>query len=272
MKPMDIPRAFKKIVAVGHRGTKNHACENTLIAHEIAYNLGARAIEFDVRCTKDGHFVLMHDATVNRMTNGRGRVSSFTLKQIKSLNLLHKDGERCSEHKIPTLREALQNVRGRFIVDIDFKGGPLNSADILRNVLEEEGFTTSTAPLVTIFARVHQFNKLKSLSPQFALRPHYITGQTTQLLVNRYPLEIMGLRRFSFSHGAAKKIREKRLHLFSNVMGRDDNVRGFDDAIIAGSLFIQTDHLEMLIPHLEKKNLLETRVLGRDYSPIGLTV
>ncbi len=54
----------EKIIAVGHRGTKTHAPENTIAAHEKAYALGARCIEFDVRCTRDGHFVVFHDHDV----------------------------------------------------------------------------------------------------------------------------------------------------------------------------------------------------------------
>jgi len=54
------------------------------------------------------------------------------------------------------------------------------------------------------------------------------------------------------------------------VMGRGDNERGFADAIKAGARFIQTDHLDKLIPYLEERDLLETRVLGRDYSPSSM--
>ncbi len=254
-----------KIVAVGHRGAKKFAPENTLAAHEAAFALGARAIEFDIRCTRDGHFVLMHDAWVNRTTDGRGRVKDKTLKQLMSLDAGVRKGSEFAGEKIPTLREALRNVKGRYVVDIDFKGGPRNSADILQSVLEEEGF--SSGHLVTIFARRHHFKLLNSLCPQYALRPHYISRRKTTKLTAQYPLEIMGLRRLSFSYKAAAHILDADLHLFCNVMGLSDNERGFYDAIKAGAKFIQTDHLDRLIPYLEERNLLERGVLGRDYTP-----
>lgn len=258
-----------KIVAVGHRGTKKFAPENTLAAHEVAFALGARAIEFDVRCTRDGEFVLIHDASVNRTTDGRGRVKDMTLDQIKALDAGIRKGPEFIGEPIPTLREALRNVKGRFVVDIDFKGGPENSAEILEDVLEEEGY--SSGHLVTIFARRHHFKMLKSLCPQYALRPHFIsTKKTGFLAAGSLPLEIMGLRRRSFSEKAAKSIIECNFYLFCNVMGRADNERGFADAIKAGARFIQTDHLDKLIPYLEERNLLETRVLGRDYSPTSI--
>ena len=254
-----------KIVAVGHRGTKKFAPENTIAAHEAAYALGARAIEFDVRCTKDGHFVLMHDASVYRTTGKRGRVKKMTLEQIKSLDAGIRKGAEFSGEKIPTLREALRNVKGRFVVDIDFKGGPKNSAEILSNILEEEGF--SSGHLVTIFVRRHHFKILKSLCPQYALRPHFISVSRTFKLAKEYPLEIMGLRRRSFSFKAAKAIKACKLKLFSNTMGLMDNHKGYQDSIKADALFIQTDHLDRLIPYLEARNLLERGVLGRDYKP-----
>ncbi len=256
-----------KIVAVGHRGAKKFAPENTLAAHEAAFALGARAIEFDIRCTRDGHFVLMHDAWVNRTTNGRGRVKNKTLEQIMSLDAGIRKGPEFAGEKIPTLREALRNVKGRYVVDIDFKGGPRNSAKILLAVLEEEGF--SSGHLVTIFARRHHFKLLNSLCPQYALRPHYISRRKTMKLTAQYPLEIMGLRRLSFSYKAAAHIRGADLHLFCNVMGLSDNERGFEDAVKAGAKFIQTDHLDRLIPYLEERNLLERGVLGRDYIPFA---
>ncbi len=255
-----------KIVAVGHRGTKKFAPENTIAAHEVAFALGARAIEFDVRCTRDGHFVLIHDATVNRTTDGTGRVKDLTLEQIRSFDAGIRKGPEFIGEKVPTLREALRNVNGRFVVDIDFKGGPANSADILADVLEEEGFLSGQ--LVTIFARRQHFRLLSPLCPQYALRPHYINPRKTRFLAKNLPLEVMGLRRLSFSQKAARSITSSDLHLFCNVMGKFDNEQGFDDAVKAGARFIQSDNLDLLIPYLEKRGLLETRVLGRDYRPL----
>lgn len=263
---MAVADAENKVVAVGHRGTSKFAPENTIAAHEVAFALGARAIEFDVRCTRDGHFVLINDDTVNRTTDGTGRVKDLTLSQIRSLDAGIRKGPEFVGEKIPTLREALRNVKGRFVVDIDFKDGPRNSADILADVLEDEGF--SSGQLVTIFARRRHFRLLKALCPQYALRPHYISPRKTRFLVKNLPLEVMGLRRLSFYQRAARSITSSNLHLFCSVMGKHDNELGFEDAIKAGARFIQTDNLDRLIPYLEERGLLETRVLGRDYRPI----
>ncbi|RKQ72040.1 glycerophosphoryl diester phosphodiesterase [Litorimonas taeanensis] len=262
----------QKIVAVGHRGAKHFAPENTISAHETAYHMGARAIEFDVRCTKDGHFIIIHDKKVERTTNGTGRVKDLTLAEIKALKITSIKGSQFEGETIPTLREALRNVKGRFAVDIDFKGGPKNSAAILEDILISEGFMQDDAPLVTIFSRRQHFDMLKSLSKNFAFRPHYLSEQRTVEWTQHHPINIMGLRRLSFSPKAAAVIRRQGVRLFSNVMGPYDNIMGFDDAIRAGSQFIQTDYLDQLVPYLEKRGLLETRVLGRDFMPLPSNV
>ena len=68
---------------ISHRGACTLAPENSLPAFRLAGELGYWGVECDVSVTKDGNFVLMHDSTVNRTTNGRGFVSHFTLEEIR---------------------------------------------------------------------------------------------------------------------------------------------------------------------------------------------
>ncbi len=86
---------------IAHRGASGEELENTMQAFRRAYALGCRWIECDVRITRDGIPVIIHDATVNRTTNGRGRVSRITYRTLLSLDA--GQGER-----IPSLEETLQ--------------------------------------------------------------------------------------------------------------------------------------------------------------------
>jgi glycerophosphoryl diester phosphodiesterase len=88
------------MILIGHRGAKAHAPENTILGFKNGAKLGANAIEFDVRFTKDKVPVVIHDATVDRTTNGKGKVASFDLNELRKLDA--GKGE-----KIPTLKEAL---------------------------------------------------------------------------------------------------------------------------------------------------------------------
>ncbi|MEL7136232.1 MAG: glycerophosphodiester phosphodiesterase family protein [Pseudomonadota bacterium] len=252
-----------KIFAVGHRGAPSHAPENTIASHNAAIALGATVVEFDVRYTKDGHFVVIHDRTVNRTTNGKGRVSQLTLQEIKALDAGSWMGPEYTGIRVPTLREALRNIKGRAAVDIDFKGGPSNSGDLLAKILDEEGFRDG--PLVTVFARSWDYKKLTGVIGKYQLRPHYQNKAHTQKVAVEDGIEVMGLRRRSFSFRTARTIRNNDLVLFSNVMGFSDGPRGFSDSIKAGARFIQTDHLDRLTPYLAERGLLESCIPSRDF-------
>jgi len=71
---------------IAHRGASHFAPENTLPAFQLAYEMGAHAIETDIHLSKDGIPVLIHDETVNRTTNGKGKVQDMTLRELQSLD------------------------------------------------------------------------------------------------------------------------------------------------------------------------------------------
>jgi glycerophosphoryl diester phosphodiesterase len=99
---------------LGHRGASGEAPENTLRAFALAAEQGADGVELDVQPTADGALVIMHDDTVDRTTNGRGRVADLTYAALAALDA--GAGERA-----PTLEEALSLARGRLFVDIEIK-------------------------------------------------------------------------------------------------------------------------------------------------------
>lgn len=249
------------VIVVGHRGTKYLAPENTIAAFDKAIAIGARAIEMDVRMTKDGEFVIMHDPFVNRTTDGSGLVSQMTLAEIKALDAGGWFSPEFAGERVPTLREALRAVKGRAAVDIDFKAGPENSAALIANILDEEGFDDGS--LVTVFIRAWNYRKMKPLPARYALRPHYLSAvRTTEAAQSG--VDVMGLRRRDFSFRAARAIADNDVALFANVMGRDDNAAGYADAIRAGARFIQTDQPETLIPYLKERGLYADCLPARD--------
>ena len=73
-------------LVIAHQGGELIAPSNTMIAFEQAYEMGVDVLEFDIHMTKDGHLVLIHDDTVDRTTNGAGRVDSYTLEELQKLD------------------------------------------------------------------------------------------------------------------------------------------------------------------------------------------
>lgn len=91
----------------GHRGAAALAPENTLISIKKAADAGVRWVEIDTQLSADGIPVVFHDETVNRCTNGKGKIADLTLAQLKSLDAGSWFGEAFTGEKIPTLSEAL---------------------------------------------------------------------------------------------------------------------------------------------------------------------
>ncbi|UZR98421.1 glycerophosphodiester phosphodiesterase family protein [Chondrinema litorale] len=107
------------ILVVSHRGDWRYAPENSLMAVQRCIDLGVDVVEIDVRKTKDGHLVCMHDKTVNRTTNGKGKVSDLTLAEIKALRLKSACGSRGSRQQVPTLEEVMSLAKGKIMVNLD---------------------------------------------------------------------------------------------------------------------------------------------------------
>lgn len=106
------------IMVVAHRGDWRNAPENSLQAIQNCINMGIDMVEIDVRKTKDGHLVLMHDKTINRTTKRTGLVENWTLDSLKALYLVDGLGVETS-NKIPTLEEALRLCKDNILVNLD---------------------------------------------------------------------------------------------------------------------------------------------------------
>lgn len=105
-----------------HRGAMGSHPENTLIAFREAVKAGAHMIEFDVRQTKDKKLVVLHDATVDRTTNGTGNVADLTLEEIKQLDAGSWKSTEFEGERIPTLHETLSVVPYNIWLNIHIKG------------------------------------------------------------------------------------------------------------------------------------------------------
>lgn len=114
----------RRLWKVAHRGSSAARPENTLAAFELAIAQGADVIECDVRRTGDGALLILHDATVDRTTDGTGPLRDLTAEEAQALDAGH--GER-----IPSLAEVLELARGRVRVNVDLK-----EADIVEEAVE----------------------------------------------------------------------------------------------------------------------------------------
>ncbi len=107
-----------EVLVIAHRGDWRGAPENSLQGFENCISYGVDMVELDVRQTKDGELIIMHDVTVDRTTNGKGQVSDLTLDELRELRLRNGLG-RVTTLKIPTFEEVLLLCKDRVVIHLD---------------------------------------------------------------------------------------------------------------------------------------------------------
>lgn len=110
-----------RTLVFGHRGASAYAPMNTIPAFELAAEQGAQGVELDVHRTKDGEVVVIHDATVDATTDGKGLVSQMTLKELRALDAGSWFGERFAGVRVPTLDEVFEAVGTKLHINVEIK-------------------------------------------------------------------------------------------------------------------------------------------------------
>lgn len=123
----DFRKPNNGVYVIAHRGAHQLIPENSLPAYQKAIDLGCDFVEIDVRTTKDGKFVSIHNSTIDAYTIGKkGRVKEFTLAELKSIDIGEKLGEKWKNTRIPTFEEILQLCKGKIGIYLDLKDAPIH--------------------------------------------------------------------------------------------------------------------------------------------------
>lgn len=243
-----------KIIVCAHRATEAGYPENSLSAIQNAINLEIEMVEIDIRETKDGVLVLMHDATITKTTTGSGNVSSYTLQEIKQFNLKKADGSITNE-KIPTLKEVFDLARGKIYINLD---------------LDEK------APFAKVYSLAKQYGMLKQVmfytknnttirsmlttNANLLVLP-YIDDETEFNSFSNVTLGILHYSDTSFNPTLVKKASDKSISVYANVYvntsttPQSDGNFLIDKFITLKGSVAQTDHPEYIKTYLKGKNL-----------------
>lgn len=233
--------AADRVVVIAHRGEHLQHTENTLPAFQAAIELGADYIEVDVRTTKDGKLVLMHDGRVDRTTNGTGEVSAMTFDDIRALEV--RGGG-----KVPTFDEALDLAAGRIGVYVDCKQiapADLVSALERHNMLERSVIYGGWQFL----RKVHELNAKAAMMPE-ARNPRYLK----QIFSEGTP-NIIAFDAGDFTDETIAVAKDAKAKIYVDRLGAADNETAWDDAVRRGADGIQTDHPGELVRFLKARGL-----------------
>jgi glycerophosphoryl diester phosphodiesterase len=240
----------KRVLVTAHRAAHDIHPENSMAAIERAISLGVDIIEIDTRLTKDGVPVLMHDASVDRTTTGKGAVRELTFAQIHALRLKGADGKP-TDQVVPTLYEALKAMKGRALVDLDLKTGdlePIISRVIETDMLEQSLFFNGNYPFL---------DKFRAIAPVLAFPRAHSTEEAAKAAAQFKPEAIHIDDGFNTdaTHKAAMATDSR---LWINALGDPDKLvaqgkakEGIDPLLAHGASIIQTDHPAALIAYLK---------------------
>jgi glycerophosphoryl diester phosphodiesterase len=237
----------RKIIVIAHRGANRFAPENTLPAFKKAIELGCDYVELDVRRTKDGALVLMHDRTVDGKTNGHGAVEDLTLDEIRALDAGIKRGQEWAGTKVPTFDEALAVCNGRIKVYVDNKAGPV---DEVLAAIEKHKMLRQ----VVIYGGAEELREFKKRRPRVWIMPgHPGSVEKINEMAKDLKPETMDGNLRSWTKEQVNAAHAVGVQVWVDNLGENDNEAGFQKALDMGVDAIQTDHPDLLISFLRVK-------------------
>jgi glycerophosphoryl diester phosphodiesterase len=240
--------APKKIVVIAHRGEHLHHPENTLPAFQAAIDAGADYYELDVRTTSDDKFVLMHDSTVDRTTNGTGKVSALTFDQVRSLDAGAKFSPAFAGTKVPTLDEAFDLAHGKINVYVDTKmADPQQLVDtIVRHDMQDH---------VVIYGNPFFLYEVHKIRPTLKVMPEALSADICKFLVRGMQPQVLAYDASDFKEEVIGCAKQANAQIYVDRLGDADNPEAWQKAIDEGAAGIQTNLPAELAEYLRTHNM-----------------
>lgn len=244
------------LLSVGHRGTIEEAPENTMAAFRKAYELGADIVEADVKLSKDGIPVVIHDGTVDRTAEAKGEVKSFTLAQLQQLKLKCPEGATCTgKERVPTLEELLRWAKGKIMIDLDMK---TDNIEVVVKLVRATGTEDVAFFYLNNSTKLNQFAKV---GQGLTMMPRARTEAEAEAMIQKWKPRILHTDPNSdlLTPRIQQMLKTQKIRLFLNALGVSDSVAktrpdGYEPLLEFGGNVIQTDRLDLLVPYLTKRN------------------
>ena len=244
-----LPPLKHPIAVIAHRAGRGIMPENTLSAIRNAIRLGVDYVELDIRATRDGQLVIMHDGKVDRTTNGTGAVKDLDFAAIRALNAGQKFDAIYKGEQVPTFDEVLALCRGRTHIYVDHKEAPIPQmlAAIKAQGMEHE---------VVIYNGPGALKEWKKAAPHIPVMPSLPTVYRKPGGVAEFekelPAEVLDGNLVEWTKELVDQAHALGVKVYVDNLGPNDNPKGFRKAIEMGVDGIQTDYPDHLIAYLKE--------------------
>ena len=240
----ELPVSRHSFTVIAHRGDHTRAHENTLTAIENAIAAGVDYVEIDVRRTQDGNYVLMHDSTVDRMTDARGSVAKMTLAQLQSLRVRDPRQPQVASDRIPTFNEALAVIKGRINIYLDFKAG--ERAAVTKAIRD-----AGVAKQVLVYDDVESIEEWRRVAPELPLivspPADAKTPQQLANFVSKYEIEVLDGSWKDYSREMVEAAKKVGARTWPDIQAAHEDTNYFETIAALGFTGAQTDHPEEFI-------------------------
>jgi len=243
----NLPVSKHKLIVIAHRGNHVNVPENTLASIHEAIKHGVDYVEVDLRTTKDGYLIIHHDGTVDRATNGKGKISDHTLAEIKNLQVYNHNHKT---HRIPEFKEVLALCKDKINIYLDFKEADVTETwkQIRAAGMEKQ--------IVVYINKKEQYPQWRTIAPEMPLMTSIPDNVKNEEQLNNFLAEVRIEVLDNMINPALQEIiRQKQIAVWLDVQSPTEGPKSWDEALEKGVPGLQTDHPEALIEYLKKKGL-----------------
>ncbi|MEN8248089.1 MAG: glycerophosphodiester phosphodiesterase family protein [Bacteroidota bacterium] len=245
----------QKVLIAAHRASNKKYPENSLAAIKYSIEMGVDIVEIDIRTTKDGKLVLMHDGTLKRTTNGEGNVKDFTYDELAKLELDSEWGDTIT-YKIPLAEEALKLAKGKIMIDLDIK-------DVYIKPLVNLVHKTNTEKQVLFFDGSFEIlDSVLILDSTLMVMPRAHSLDDVKEIIERYHPPVIHIDPDFYTDEVVSTIKEGGARIWINALVFPDIKAwvgfvkwGYSPVIEKGANIIQSDLPVKLHKFLKEKNL-----------------
>ena len=251
--PNPAPASKHKFIVAAHRGDHVIYPENTLAAYQEAIKNEADYVEIDLRTTKDGELVSMHDGSVNRMTNGQGQIKDLSLAELESFRVKNKDTTSTETYRIPTFKQILQLCKNKINIYLDFKAAdPAIAYQMIRQYGMEK-------QVLVYINSAPQFTGWRKAAPEMPLMlslPDSVKTVTgMEDFISKYQPDILDGSYKQYNADMVKLAESKHIPVWPDIQSAGEGPADWDKALTVGLSGLQTDHPAALVKYLKGKGL-----------------
>lgn len=242
-----LPTSSHHPVIIAHRGDHSRVPENTLAAYEAAIASGADYVEVDLRTTRDGHLVILHDEDVYRMTGNQGEVKDLTYDQIRKMTIKPRDKNDTGVYHIPDFASVLKLCRGRINIYLDFK-----AADVALAYKQIKAAGMQKQVIVYLNNR-DQYGSWRKVAPKIPLMASIPEKGGLRALKRLSPDKRINLVDNAYDERTINQLHQMNIYVWLDVESDDEGPARWQHALDVGADGLQTDHPDALIDYLRQK-------------------